>query len=83
MLLFLHGGWIDLLERNLEQCRTASTWFSDQKQLDTLYEAIKPHPGLKLPRPSTFRLTQLIEEGEVLLKRLREIQEERAGSKKE
>jgi hypothetical protein len=59
------------LERLLADCKTASAWFPDYKQLDALYEAYKPSAVLKLPRPSNYEMGVLIADGEALLRRLR------------
>jgi hypothetical protein len=69
------------LEGLLADCKTASTWFPDYKQLDALYEAYKPPAVLKLPRPSNYEMGVLIADGEALLGKLREREAERVRPK--
>jgi hypothetical protein len=59
------------LDSLLADCKTASTWFPDYKQLDAVYEAYKPPAVLKLPRPSNYEMGVLIADGEALLRKLR------------
>lgn len=68
------------LERLVSECKTASTWFHDYRELDAIYEAHRPHPVLKLPRPSNYEMGVLILDGEALVRKLRERETARAKS---
>lgn len=52
-----------------------------EPQLDALYEAHKPNAFLKLPHPSNYKLRALVDDGEVILRKLREWEAQRARPK--
>jgi hypothetical protein len=72
-------GQPESLERCLTYCRTALTWFPDYKVLDALYAEIKPSPVLKLPRPSTYEMGRLIDDGEKTLAKLRAMADKKSA----
>ena len=48
---------------------------------DSPYEAHKPNAFLKLPHPSNYKLRALVDDGEVILGKLREWEAQRARPK--
>jgi len=76
------GGSVDGSSLIRPSCVSVSpSEASDDRQLDALYEAHKPDAFLKLPHPSNYKLRALVDDGEVILRKLREWEAQRARPK--